>query len=88
MTANSIKVLNTLKSHYSEGKAWLTGELAEAAGVSAAAVTGSVTGLVKKGLAERIPGTIKVEKDGEMIDKEVKFIKITPAGYEAVVTED
>lgn len=84
MTANSVKVLETLKKHYAEGKTWLTGELADAAGVSSAAVTGAVTGMVKKGLAERIAGTVMVEKDGEEVEKEVKFIKLTEAGFNFV----
>lgn len=86
MTENSRKVLETLKGSYAEGKEWITAELATAAGVSAAAVTGSVTGMCKKGLAERIEGTVttKVVKDGveTNVEKAVKFIKLTEAGYE------
>ena len=85
MTDNSKKVLEALKAHYSEGKEWLTAELAQAAGVSAPTVTGAVTGMCKKGLAERIEGTtsVKVIKDGveSVNEKAVKFIKLTEAGY-------
>ena len=86
MTDNSKKVLETLKAHYSEGKEWLTAELAQAAGVSAPTVTGAVTGMCKKGYAERIPGTkeVKIVKDGveEVKEKEIKYIKLTEAGYD------
>ena len=71
MTEKSRKVLETLKAHYAEGKQWETAELAEAAGVSAPAVTGSVTGMCKKGYAERIEGTkeVKTVKDGQETDR-------------------
>ena len=86
MTDNSKKVLETLKAHYSEGKEWLTAELAQAAGVSAPTVTGAVTGMCKKGYAERIPGTkeVKIVKDGKetVSEKEIRYIKLTEAGYD------
>lgn len=85
MTENSRKVLETLKAHYAEGKQWETAELAAEAGVSNPTVTGAVTGMCKKGYAERIEGTVevKVVKDGQETIKEkpVKFIKLTEAGY-------
>lgn len=85
MTENSRKVLETLKAHYAEGKQWETAELAQAAGVTSPTVTGAVTGMCKKGYAERIPSTIeeKIIKNGEEIvkEKEVKLIKLTEAGY-------
>lgn len=86
MTENSRKVFETLKAN--AGVKFLTSELAEKAGVSASAVTGSVTGLVKKGYAVREPQTI-TGVDGK--DKEVKLIVITDAGLsfdpDAVVAE-
>lgn len=85
MTENSRKVLETLKAHYVEGKQWETAELAQAAGVSSPTVTGAVTGMCKKGYAERIAGTIEetIVKNGEEIkkEKEIKYIKLTEAGY-------
>lgn len=82
MTENSRKVLETLKNNY--GKAWTTAELAEAAGVVSAAVTGSVTALCKKGYAVREEGIVKstVIKDGveKEVEKTVKFIKLTEEG--------
>ena len=54
MTENSRKVLETLKAHYAEGKQWETAELAQAAGVTSPTVTGAVTGMCKKGYAEKI----------------------------------
>lgn len=85
MTENSRKVLETLKAHYAEGKQWETAELASAAGVTSPTVTGAVTGMCKKGFAERIPGTVTetIVKNGEEIqkEKEIKFIKLTEAGY-------
>lgn len=92
MSENSKKVLETLKGSYAEGKQWLTAELAAAAGVSASAVTGSVTGMCKKGYAERIEGTViaKAIKNGEEVEveKPVKFIKLTEAGYDFEPTDD
>ncbi len=85
MTENSRKVLETLKAHYAEGKQWETAELAAEAGVSSPTVTGAVTGMCKKGFAERIPAMkeIKIVKDGveEVKEKEIKYIKLTEAGY-------
>lgn len=85
MTENSRKVLETLKAHYAEGKQWETAELAAAAGVTSPTVTGAVTGMCKKELAERIPGKVSetIVKNGEEIvkEKDVKFIKLTEAGY-------
>lgn len=75
MTENSRKVLDVLKAN--AGVKFLTAELAEKAGVSASAVTGSVTGLCKKGYAIREPQTI-VGADNK--EKEVKLIMITEAG--------
>ena len=85
MTENSRKVLETLKAHYAEGKQWETAELAAEAGVTSPTVTGAVTGMCKKGYAERIPGTVTdtLVKNGEEIqkEKEIKYIKLTEAGY-------
>ena len=85
MTENSRKVLETLKAHYAEGKQWETAELAAEAGVTSPTVTGAVTGMCKKGYAERIPGTVTetIVKNGEEIqkEKEIKYIKLTEAGY-------
>lgn len=75
MTENSRKVLETLKAN--PGVKFLTAELAEKAGVTASAVTGSVTGLCKKGYAVREP-QVMTGADGK--EKEVKLISITDAG--------
>jgi len=50
MTTNSEKVLNYLKENY--GKELTKKEISDALGVSMAAVTGSMNGLLKKGYAE------------------------------------
>jgi Mn-dependent DtxR family transcriptional regulator len=84
MTVNAQKVLETLKQNY--GKKWITADLAEAAGVSAAAVTGAVTGLCKKGYAVREEGVVPVTivKDGveTTSEKTVKFISLTEEGLQ------
>jgi len=82
MTEGSRKVLETLKAHYAEGKKWQTAELAEAAGVTSPAVTGSVTGMCKKGLAMREVAVVPAkDKNGNDIEKEIKLISLTEAGY-------
>ena len=82
MTENSRKVLDTLKAHYGENKQWITAELAEAAGVTAPAVTGAVTGMCKKGYALREEAVIPAkDKEGNDIEKSVKLIVLTEAGY-------
>ncbi len=82
MTENSRKVLDTLKAHYGENKQWITAELAEAAGVTSPAVTGAVTGMCKKGYALRTEATIPAkDKEGNDIEKAVKLISLTEAGY-------
>ena len=75
MTPNSRKVFEYLKEHFGD-KITHKG-IVEALAVSSPAVSGSVTGLVKKGYAVR-----EVEKtmgdDGKEV--EVKFISLTDAG--------
>lgn len=77
MTENSRKVFEYLKAA-GVGVAFTTKEVQEALGLEkAGSVTGSVTGLVKKGYAERITDTVTGE-DGKT--KEVKKFYLTEAG--------
>lgn len=76
MTDNSRKVFDYLKEN-SAGADLTAKDVAEACGVSIQAVTGSVNGLVKKGLAFREEATIE---DGEK-EKTVKYIRLTEEGY-------
>ena len=74
MTENSIRVFNYLKEHYGEE---LTAQaISEDLGVSVAAVTGSVNGLVKKGRAVRTEATQEV--DGK--ETTIKYISLTEDG--------
>lgn len=74
MTENSIRVFNYLKEHYGEELTAQT--IAEDLGVSIAAVTGSVNGLVKKGRAVRTEATQEV--DGK--ETTIKYISLTEDG--------
>lgn len=76
MTENSRKVFEYLKANSDKD---LTAQfVAQEVGVSIQAVTGSVNGLVKKGLARR---DVEVEViDGK--EKEIKYIKLEPAAFE------
>lgn len=76
MTENSRKVFDFLKANF--GKEFTAQEIAGSLGVSIPTVTGSVTGLAKKGYAVRNP---KMVADGEK-EKEVKFITLTAEGLE------
>lgn len=87
MTENSRKVFEYLKAA-GAGAKFTTKEVQTALGFEkAGSVTGSVTGLVKKGYAERFTETVQTE-DGT---KEVKFFALTEAGAnfdpDAVVEE-
>lgn len=74
MTENSMRVFNYLKEHYGED---LTAKaIAEDLGVSIAAVTGSVNGLVKKDRAVRTEHITEV--DGKEVT--VKYISLTEEG--------
>lgn len=75
MSENAQKVLATLKA---TAEPMTTAELATAAGVSAAAVTGSVQGLNKRGLIEKGVKTVNI--DGK--DKEFKTFALNSAGME------
>ena len=80
MSENAQKVLATLKAEVSP---MTTAELAAAAGVSAAAVTGSVQGLNKRGLI--VKGVKSIEVDGKA--KEFKTFALKEDGmyYNPVV---
>lgn len=88
MTENSRKVLDYLKAA-GPGVKFTTKQVQEALGFEkAGSVTGSVTGLVKKELAERFVETVETE-DGKT--KEVKYFALNEAGmaYDPdAVTED
>ena len=73
MSENAQKVLATLKAEVSP---MTTAELAAAAGVSAAAVTGSVQGLNKRGLI--VKGVKSIEVDGKA--KEFKTFALNEDG--------
>ena len=70
MSENAQKVLATLKAEVSP---MTTAELAAAAGVSAAAVTGSVQGLNKRGLI--VKGVKSIEVDGKDIRNIPHYIR-------------
>jgi DNA-binding MarR family transcriptional regulator len=77
MTDNSKKVFGYLKEHYGEK---LTHQhIVAALGVSSPAVSGSVNGLVKKGLAVRTEETEMSGEDGKEVI--VKYISLTEEGY-------
>lgn len=88
MTEGSRKVLNYLQSA-GVGVEFTTKQVQEALGFEkAGSVTGSITGMVKKGLAERTKKVVETE-DGKK--KEVSVFWITDAGmnYDPdAVTED
>lgn len=76
MTENSRKVFDYLKAA-GAGVAFTTKEVQTALGFEkAGSVTGSVTGLVKKGYAERFTETVEI--DGKT--QEVKKFALTEAG--------
>ena len=77
MTENSSKVLDCLKKH--PNKEFTKHELVEELDISIAAVTGSVNGLVKKGLAEERTEIFKPLKAGGK-PTEVRWVKINEAG--------
>ena len=79
MTDNSKRVFGFLKEHY--GEELTANQIAEALGISVAAVTGSVNGLAntKKHPAYAVRTPQKVEKDGKEV--EIKFISLTEEGY-------
>jgi hypothetical protein len=76
MTENSRKVFDYLKAA-GAGVAFTTKDVQTALGFEkAGSVTGSVTGLVKKGYAERFTETVEI--DGKT--QEVKKFALTEAG--------
>lgn len=76
MTENSRKVFDYLKAA-GPGVAFTTKDVQTALGFEkAGSVTGSVTGLVKKGYAERFTETVEI--DGKT--QEVKKFALTEAG--------
>lgn len=77
MTENSRKVFDYLKSA-GAGVKFTTKKVQEALGFEkAGSVTGSVTGLVRKGYAERFKETVEVE---EGKTKEISYFCLTEAG--------
>lgn len=77
MTENSRKVFEYLKAA-GAGVKFTTKQVQEALGFDkAGSVTGSVTGLVKKGYAERFSETTE-DENGKV--KEVKYFALTDAG--------
>ena len=85
MTENSRKVFDFLKEN---GKEFTAQDISAALGISVAAVTGSVNGLVKKGRAIRREETAT---DAEGKTKVVKYISLTTEGKAFdpdAVTED
>ena len=77
MTENSRKVFDYLKSA-GAGVKLITKQVQEALGFEkAGSVTGSVTGLVRKGYAERFKETVEVE---EGKTKEISYFCLTEAG--------
>jgi hypothetical protein len=89
MTENSRKVLEYLQNA-GAGVKFTTKEVQKALNFEkAGSVTGSVTGLVKKGYAERF---VEVVEDEDGKEKEVKYFALTEAGAsfdpDAVIEED
>ena len=77
MTENSRQVFDYLKSA-GAGVKFTTKQVQEALGFEkAGSVTGSVTGLVRKGYAERFKETVEVE---EGKTKEISYFCLTEAG--------
>jgi hypothetical protein len=77
MTKNSREVFDYLKAA-GAGVKFTTKDVQSALGFEkAGSVTGSVTGLVKKGYAERFTETVETE-DGKV--KEIKYFALTEAG--------
>lgn len=76
MTDNSRKVFEALKAHY--GDKITHQQLVAELGVSSAAVSGSVNGLVKKGYAVRNE-EIEMNEDGK--ETVVKYITLTEDGF-------
>ena len=76
MTDNSRKVFEALKAHY--GDKITHQQLVAELGVSSAAVSGSVNGLVKKGYAVRNE-EIEMGEDGK--ETVVKYITLTEDGF-------
>lgn len=77
MTENSRKVFDYLKSA-GAGVKFTTKQVQEALGFEkAGSVTGSVTGLVRKGYAERFKETVEVE---EGKTKEISYFCLTETG--------
>jgi len=81
MTEGSRKVFEYLKAA-GAGVAFTTKEVQEALGFEkAGSVTGSVTGLCRKGYAERFTETVEVtDENGNTKTKEVKKFALTEAG--------
>lgn len=76
MTDNSRKVFEALKAHY--GDKITHQQLVAELGVSSAAVSGSVNGLVKKGYAVRNE-EVEMGEDGK--ETVVKYITLTEDGF-------
>ena len=78
MTDNAVKVFEYLKAN-AKGNDLTTKDIAEATGVSVPGVTGTVNGLVKKGLAyrEEVPG--ENEKGKAIV---TKYIRLNDEAYD------
>lgn len=86
MSENSRKVLQFLKDNY--GTKFTYKDVMTALGFEkAGTVTGSVTGLFKKGLVDKFTETVEIEGK----NKEVKYFQLNEAGKQydpdAVITE-
>ena len=76
LSDNAQRVLTFLQEH--NGEDMTHKDIAEALDISPRSVTGTVTGLQKKGFAERV----------ETDDPKVKYIRATDAGLDLDVTAD
>lgn len=90
-TINSQLVLNYLKSNY--GTEFTKNDIAEALGISIAAVTGSINSLVKKGHAVERVETVEVEPATETRKakmKDIRHVQLTETGlsYDPVAEEE
>lgn len=77
ITENSIKVLEFLQKH--PNKEYTKHEIVEELDISMAAVTGSVNGLIKKGLADERIEVFKPLQAGSK-PTEIRWVKINDAG--------
>ena len=78
LSDNAKKILVFLQQN--SGGNFTQNDLAESLGIPKTAMTGTVTGLVRKGFAVRTEDTIEVVDGEKTKTKTVKYVKATDAG--------